>query len=195
MKFKLKPLLVGFVCASFSLSSLALQSPQPQEESKDENIERITVYGTKSLRELNKEIQKTTKAFFKDYNAINDDNLYNVICKKEKRGGSNFRVTTCEPRFVKINRSNQIATRAFGNNGANLGGVDLNPETGSGGVTQSLALSRLALLAGVNRVPPAQSKKFDEHVNKLMKKHPELVEKFQAIIELQKEYAFKKANR
>lgn len=195
MNTKLKTLLAGLVCASLSCSALALQSPQPQEPADNKDIERITVYGQKTLRELNKEIQKTTKAFFKDYNKINDNNLYSVICRKQKRAGSNFKGTTCEPRFVKIQRSNQIATRAFGNNGGNLGGIDLNPETGGGGTTASLALGRLALLAGVNRVPPAQSKKFDAHVQELMKKHPELVEQYKAILELQAEYAFKKANR
>lgn len=189
MNTRLKTLLISFCCVLVSFSTFARQSPQPVSE--DEHIERITVYGEKSIRELNKEIKKMTKSFFKDYNKLNQNNQYAVICKKQSQANTSIKTQYCEPRYVKSHRGQVIATRVFGNDPSALSGIDLT----DGGVTDALAISRLVNLNGMSRVPPSQNKKFNAHVAELMKKHPHLVEKFQKILALQEEYAYKKANR
>lgn len=190
MNTQLRNILISCTCVFLSLPAFARQSPPPPTEA-DGNIERITVYGQKSIRELNKEIQKITKSFFQDYNKINRNNQYAVVCKKESRVNTNLKTQYCEPRYVKRHRAQMIDTLVFSNDSSTISGADLR----DGGVTTSLALSRLVSLAGLNRVPPAQNKKFHAHMAELMKKNPHLIEKYQKIVDLQEEYIYKKTNR
>lgn len=195
MNTSLRTVLISSFCTLLSFSALSFQSPQPQAPA-DQDMERITVYGQKTLRELKKEIRKTTKAFFKDYNKLNKNNMYSVICKKERNSGSNFKSTNCEPRYVKSRRADIINSAVFGNNAGSVSGIQLNDAEGNPvGSTQAIAFSRITMLSNAAKVSSSQNKKFEEHMAKLMKNNPALYEKYKELMALQDEYDYKKANR
>lgn len=169
MNTKLRTVLISAFCIGLSFPALSLQA-QEEQESADETVERITVYGRKTLPEIKKQIQKASLDFFKDYNKLNVDHQYDMICRKEKNRGSNFQSTNCAPRFVKTRRSDILATQ-------------LNGGTGLGGLT----------MFGGGAVSKSQKKKFNDHLVKLLQANPELFKKFQKIAELQSEFAETKA--
>lgn len=186
MNTRFEKLLTSLVCALLSFPLMAIQSPQSKEHN-DGEIEKITIYGQKTIRELNKEIQKITESFFKDYNKINKNNKYNVVCKKQSRANTSIKVSYCEPRYVKMHRAQKIDMLIFNNDPSTL--------TVQEGAEGPLAVMRFIGLAGVDRVPPVQNKKFHEHLIKLMEENPHLIDKYQKIIDLKEEYIYKKKNR
>lgn len=181
-----------FAAVYIGLSGPAFSSQgEPQQASAEKSVERITVYGTKTVAQLKKEITKSTKAFFKDYNKLNGIKQYAVICRKEKNPGSHFKSTSCEPRFVKTKRSDMLAAQQAGGSTTSLSVVDY----GSGGGAGTFALSKLNLMTGAARVSVSQNKKFNEHVEKIFSENPELLEKYKEIMGLQSEYAYKRISQ
>lgn len=171
MNTVLKISLVLGVCLGLSSPGLAKQAEEARSSADDE-VERITVYGRKTLPQLRNQIQKASLSFFKDYNKINDDHQYAMICKKERIPGSNFKATNCEPRFVKSRRSDMLATQL--NSGAGL--------------------SNTTMFGGAN-VSKTQKKKFNDHLVKLLKENPELLQKFNQLAELKQEFVELSADR
>lgn len=195
MNAKVTISLVSFLGLLFSNIALGLQS-NDSDKAKKESVERITVYGQKSLYQLKKDINARSKDFFKDYNKYNDNNQFAMVCKKEKRSGSSFKATTCEPRFVRNGRAKLTTAGIFGNDPNTLNGVDLNSDGGgSRGSTPPLAMARIAMMSRSSVITASQNKRFEKHVEKLLKENPELLGQYRDILELQAAYAQKKANK
>ncbi|MBO9489500.1 hypothetical protein J7384_03900 [Endozoicomonas sp. G2_1] len=195
MNTKVTISLVSFLGLLFSNIALGLQS-NDSDKAKKESVERITVYGQKSLYQLKKDINARSKDFFKDYNKYNDNNQFAMVCKKEKRSGSSFKATTCEPRFVRNGRAKLTTAGIFGNDPNTLNGVDLNSDGGgSRGSTPPLAMARIAMMSRSSVITASQNKRFEKHVEKLLKENPELLGQYRDILELQAAYAQKKANK
>jgi hypothetical protein len=188
--------IVAFVVLlAFSFPSPALSSQTDESPaSYKPGIERIEVYGQRSLRLLRKEIKSKSHEFFKAFNNLNDVNQFGIVCIREQVAGSNFKERVCEPRFVRTNRSQITATRYFNNDPSSVSGTSLSPESGGGNLPPAI-LSRIVSLSDVARIAASQNKKFYDHVEKLMKDNPELIEKYQEILDLQAAYAYKKANK
>lgn len=190
MKTKLRTTLISVLCLGITTTAFSLQA-QDSEASADKNMEKITVYSKKSIPQLKREITKTTKSFFKDYNKLNDNHQYAVICRKEKNPGSNFKSTSCEPRFVKTRRSDLMAVQQAGGFTTSLGVV----EYGTAPARSTHALSKLNLLSSAAKIGVSRDQKFNAHVEKVLSENPELLKKYKEIMGLQSEYAYKRANR
>jgi hypothetical protein len=193
MNTKLIIFLVSFVCISFSFPTLSFQADESPGSYKPP-IERIEVYGQRSLRHLRKEIKLKSKEFFKAFNNLNDINQYGIVCKNEQVAGSSFRERVCEPRFVRANRAQLTATRYFSNDPSSVSGVSLRPESGGGNLPPAI-LSRVVALSDVARLAASQNKKFYEHVAKLMQENPKLIEQYKELLDLQAAYVYKKTNK
>lgn len=195
MNTKIMISLISFLGLWFSTIAVAIESNDIEKE-KQESVERITVYGQKSLYQLKKDINAKSKDFFKDYNQYNNNNLFAMVCKKEKRSGSSFKATTCEPRFVRNGRAKLTTAGVFGNDPNTLSGVDLNSDGGgSRGTTPPLAMARIAMMSRSSIITASQNKRFEKHVEKLLKENPELLKQYRDILELQAAYAQKKSDK
>jgi hypothetical protein len=183
----------ALIAFSFSFPTLSSQADENPANYKPD-IERIEVYGQRSLRLLKKEIKLKSKEFFKAFNNFNDVNRFGIVCIRKQLAGTNFKERVCEPRFVRTNRAQLTATRYFSNDPSSVSGVSLSPESGGGNLPPA-ALSRIVALSDIARIAASQNKKFYEHVAKLMKENPELIEKYQEILDLQAAFAYKKANK
>lgn len=70
---------------------------QPQPESIDE----VTVMGARSLANLRFEIERAEDNIYAIFNSLNDDDRYDVICKKETRIGSHIPHRVCLARLFR----------------------------------------------------------------------------------------------
>ena len=186
---RFKTRLISFVCFLSSFSAFSYPSAE-EPLGTDKQIERITVYGQASIRQLKKDIRAKGLEFFREFNKVNDINQYAMVCKKEQRIGSNFRDTTCEPRFIRTNRAQLTAALVFGNDPSSL-----NATQTSTGALPPFALSRVSLVSNIGRLASSNNKKFYEHVAKLLESNPQLIKKYEELLDLQAVYAYKKANR
>jgi hypothetical protein len=78
------------------LSSVPLFS-QEGENAGDE----IIVIGAPSLQSLRADLVRAEDAAYALFNELNDDDAYDIICKKETRIGSQFRYRVCLPAILR----------------------------------------------------------------------------------------------
>lgn len=74
----------------------------PAEIRPDEEIiDEVTVLGVRELASLRAEVARAEDAVFELYNDLNDDDRYDIICKKEARIGSQIPRRVCQARFFR----------------------------------------------------------------------------------------------
>ena len=67
----------------------------------DETIDEITVMGARSLAMMRAEVIKAEDAIYEVFNELNDDDGYDIICKKETRIGSQIPERVCLARMYR----------------------------------------------------------------------------------------------
>ena len=78
--------------------SIAAETPIAPDE---EIIDEITVMGARELASLRAELIRADDAVYDLYNNLNDDDAYDVICKKETRIGSQIPRRVCLTRLYR----------------------------------------------------------------------------------------------
>lgn len=72
----------------------ATEAEQPTEE-----IEEIVVYGEKSLLLLKKDMERASNVVFESFNALNDDDQFDIHCSDKVPTGSNLSKGSCRPNY------------------------------------------------------------------------------------------------
>lgn len=68
-----------------------------------------------SLSELRKQIEIVQNEVYRVFNAMNDDDFYDIICHRYQPTGSNISREACEPQFVIDKRANNARDWQFAN--------------------------------------------------------------------------------
>lgn len=76
-------------------------SEQVDQNTPDEPIEEIVVYGEKPLGGLRRELYKTEENFFAMFNSLNEDEEYDVQCSYEVPSFTHIRKHVCKANFMK----------------------------------------------------------------------------------------------
>lgn len=82
---------------------------QKVAETPPESIEEIVVYGEKSLSNLRHEVYRTEENFFAAFNALNEEEEYDVHCFYEIPSFTHIRRHVCRANFVKDATANEYA--------------------------------------------------------------------------------------
>ncbi len=94
---------LGLAQFLFGLSTAAAQNAVAQEGAlgSKESVEEITSYGRKSLLSFKVEMVAAEETYYDLYNRLNDDDAFDVICKKASPNGakSRFARRICKARF------------------------------------------------------------------------------------------------
>ena len=84
---------------------LMAEDAEPGTTDFDETIDEITVIGAKTLIEMRHEITLAEDRVFSLFNDLNEDDGYDIICKKETRIGSQIPRRVCLARMYREGRS------------------------------------------------------------------------------------------
>ena len=68
-----------------------------------------------SLAELREQIEIVQTEFYRVFNAMNDDDKFDIICHRYMPTGSNISRDACEPQFVIDKRADNVKESRFGN--------------------------------------------------------------------------------
>lgn len=66
----------------------------------DHAVEAAVIAGQKSTADLRQDLWQSEDDFYKLYNKLNDDNLYDVRCSYEAPIGSRIKTHVCRPAFL-----------------------------------------------------------------------------------------------
>ncbi len=91
-----KQLLTRFCLLSIILAP-GVFAQEPESKPDDGEVVRVEDL---SRRELDAYIIEAEDQFYEIFNAINSDDRFDIICRKETRIGSNIPVRVCPPRFL-----------------------------------------------------------------------------------------------
>jgi|GEM_PF-4321366 hypothetical protein len=83
------------------VAPVQIAAAQEKDDKSDEYIEEITSYGRKSLLSFRVEMVEAEKSYYDLYNTLNDDDEFDVICKKASDNSSRSRITrrVCKDRL------------------------------------------------------------------------------------------------
>jgi len=79
----------------------AAQSSAADEAETLEAIDEITVLGARSLGSMRAEVVRAEDVAFALFNELNDDDAYDIVCKKETRIGSQIPKRVCLARMYR----------------------------------------------------------------------------------------------
>lgn len=98
-------ILILLSMALFPVSPLAIGQEQSAEINveavEDVDFDEITVMGARSLGSLRAKVVQAEDAVFDLYNVLNDDDAYDIICKKEAPIGSQLPRRVCRSRVYR----------------------------------------------------------------------------------------------
>ena len=143
-------------------SILIFSSVSVQANQSDTDIENITVYGQRSLADIERKIDKTRVRFYEELNALNNIPKFEMICEVIKPVGSMIAKRTCEPRYMK-----EAKARVTQQNVAMRGNIDLGNNPSDSQISMEAKRDQLA---------------YQKHIQTLLLANPELQSTF---IELQ----------
>ena len=95
----------GVFASAFLLAfSSASLSQTPEVDSQQayppaEEIEEIVVYGEKSLLLLKKDLERASNVVFESFNALNEDDEFDIQCSDRVPTGSRIAKGSCRPNF------------------------------------------------------------------------------------------------
>ena len=134
---------------------------QPNEQIIDE----VTVLGVRELADLRVEVIRAEDVVYDLYNELNDDDGYDIICKKETRIGSQIPKRVCQARLFR----NAVAEAARDvAEGELMGGVKMNEAKHNAILREkmaALATKHPELLAALRKRLEV-SKKFEQEWSK-----------------------------
>jgi len=99
--------LYAFSCCLLLLPAIALaqdpgkavQTPAEEAGADIDADEEIVVVGKKTAAQLRREIKAVETRIFALFNDLNDDDEYDIDCRKKRRVGSQMSRTDCQPRI------------------------------------------------------------------------------------------------
>ncbi len=89
-----KPLILAVILSLYSSVGHGQEAAKTEEE-----IEEIVVYGEKSLLLLKKEVVRASEVVFESFNALNDDDDFDIHCSDRVPTGSRIAKGSCKPEF------------------------------------------------------------------------------------------------
>lgn len=100
---KYLPKLPFFTLLMFGSSIAEDSSDTPVEkiEPDAEIIDEVTVLGVRELADLRAEVIEAENVVYDVFNDLNDDDRYDIICKKETRIGSQIPKRVCQARLFR----------------------------------------------------------------------------------------------
>ena len=91
-----------FLITMLALATLAIaEEADKADDETVEAIDEITVMGVRDLGVLRAEMVRAEDEVYELYNALNDDDDYDIICKKEARIGSQIKFRVCQARLFR----------------------------------------------------------------------------------------------
>ena len=69
-------------------------------QAEDVATDDIVVANQKSSRDLRRDLWRAEKDFYSIYNKLNDDGIYDVVCRKQAPTGSMIKTQVCRPKFL-----------------------------------------------------------------------------------------------
>ena len=90
---------LNFLITMLVLATVALADEADDEAA--EAIDEITVMGARDLGALRAEMVRAEDEVYELYNALNDNDDYDIICRKEARVGSQIKFRVCLSRFMR----------------------------------------------------------------------------------------------
>jgi len=82
-------------------SPSATKENGPAAQLQPEGIDEVTVVGARSLANLRLEVVRAEDNLYAIFNSLNDDDRYDIICKKETRIGSQIPHRVCLARLFR----------------------------------------------------------------------------------------------
>lgn len=76
--------------------NISQETPEPV---RDSEIDEITVVGDETVPRLRHKLKRLDEEFFRRYNELNDNDEFDMICKRETRLGSQIPRTVCHSRL------------------------------------------------------------------------------------------------
>ena len=76
------------------------QKEEPALLDASEEIEEIVVYGSKTLGNLRDQMHRAEVKVFDLYNSFNDDDEYNIHCRRVAPIGTRIKKRVCKPNYV-----------------------------------------------------------------------------------------------
>jgi hypothetical protein len=121
MNTKLKPLVT--VTALLTLHAAA-QTAEPDTSDIDAAIDEVTVIGARTLAKIRAEVIMAEDEVYALFNDLNDDDGYDIICKKETRIGSQIPYRVCLARMYRdaLSEATEDGDAEYGTVGAKLSG-------------------------------------------------------------------------
>ncbi len=94
-------------------AAIAQEAEADTNAEKSEPLEEIIVVAPRTLRSMRVEIRRAEDNVLSLFNAMNDDNDYDIRCRQETPLGTNIPARICNPRFVDrlIGRETQLFLR------------------------------------------------------------------------------------
>lgn len=89
-------MLVSPLCL-FNASAMAQTD---EDKAQDKDIEVIGVVGERSLLYFKDQLLKAEMDFYDAYNALDIDEKFRVVCRRENRPGSRIKDDVCYPQYV-----------------------------------------------------------------------------------------------
>lgn len=72
------------------------------EDRNEQAIEEITVIGMRDILSLQKQVFQAEDRFYKLYNELNNDDIYDIRCRKRAPTGTRIKQRECLPNFFTI---------------------------------------------------------------------------------------------
>jgi len=114
------------VCLGFGFASLVLATPASTQETKEERqFEEIVVIGHRPIANIRAELRLAENNVYSVFNALNDDDGYDIICKTYAMIGSQLRKRHCKARMLFVVTSSVAVGNEYA---AGRTGVDLDEE-------------------------------------------------------------------
>jgi hypothetical protein len=146
-----------------SIGSAAAAPPLPAEPA--DATASVTVKAQRELRILSAQILKLQDQIYSDYNKVNTNREFDIVCTVEVPTDSHFKYRRCLPEFVHAAREGEA--------------LDFIQQTGAPGGHPARPASMVVL---------EKRDDFTRHFRTVIHSHPALLELDQKLGELQKDY-------
>lgn len=108
------PLTLLLVTAALLPVRLFAQDADPAEADVDATIDEITVVGARSLGAMRTKVTIAEDQVYALFNDLNEDDGYDIICKKETRIGSQIPKRVCLARMYREALAEETVDEDFG---------------------------------------------------------------------------------
>jgi len=97
------PLLIALLASATAEEVVEARNDEQSTEIQPdaEIIDEVTVLGVRELADLRAEVVEAEDAVYAVFNDLNDDDRYDIICKKETRIGSQIPKRVCQARLYR----------------------------------------------------------------------------------------------